>query len=61
MAKARVGGRLKLVLRRKGLTVVGAARKIGCSRLTIYNWLAGGGVSPAYRERVERFIANLEK
>ena len=52
---------LRQAIRGSGLTVTAAAVKIGCSRITLHNWLAKRSkVSPAYAERVARFIAKVE-
>lgn len=52
---------LKQAIRGSGLTITAAAVKIGCSRITLHNWLSKrSNVSPAYAERVSRFIAKME-
>jgi DNA-binding LacI/PurR family transcriptional regulator len=41
-------------------TIDDVAGKVGCSRVTIYNWLGGAKVSRAYQDRVSRFIERME-
>jgi hypothetical protein len=56
-----LGQRLARAARRKEKSVIWLAGRIGCTRVTVYHWFAGGGVSPAYRPKVERLVAQLEK
>ena len=60
MRTAGYKARLKKAIRESGLTVTAAAVKIGCSRVSLHNWLAGRTiVSPAYEKAVGRFIAKF--
>ena len=53
--------RLRKAIRESGLTVTAAAVKIGCSRISLHNWLAGRTmVSPAYEKAALRFIEKFE-
>ena len=52
----RVSTNLRKAMRNAKLSKVATAKAIGCTRLTIYNWLAGKAVSPAYQGKVTRFL-----
>jgi DNA invertase Pin-like site-specific DNA recombinase len=58
MTKAALKVRLRRAIKASGHTITWVAEYIGCSRVTVYNWLSGDvAVSPAYQAKVERFIA----
>lgn len=44
-----------------GVPVVALAELTGATRKTCYNWIFGGFVIPAYRERVEALYEILKK
>ena len=50
-------GRLAI---RKKVSVQEIATKTGASRTTVYNWFSGGGVTNAYKERVQALIQELK-
>lgn len=59
MAEKNTGLLLARWVRKEGLSVVEVAEYTGATRATVYNWLAGNGVSPAYRARVYKLIEKL--
>jgi hypothetical protein len=59
--RASLGAQLKRAAEEKGKPVIWLATRIGCSRITVYNWFRGAGVSHAYRPKVERLITQLRK
>ncbi len=56
-----LGNRLARWLIRVDLPVQKVAPIIGATRQSVYNWIKGVDVSPAYRERVVHVIAVLAK
>lgn len=56
-----LGNRLARWLIRVDLPVQKAAMAIGATRQSVYNWINGADVSPAYRERVAQVIAVIAK
>jgi DNA invertase Pin-like site-specific DNA recombinase len=50
-------GRLAI---RKKVSVQEIATKTGASRTTVYNWFSGGGVTNAYKERVQALLQELK-
>ena len=58
---ANIGILLSRHMRKSGLSVVRVAAYTGATRCTVYNWLAGRGISPAYRAKVTRLIEKLVK
>lgn len=56
-----LGTRLARWLIRVDLPVQKAALAIGATRQSVYNWMKGNEVSPAYRERVARVTAVIAK
>lgn len=55
-----LGVRLGRLAIRKGISVLDISASTGASRATVYNWLAGGVVSNAYRKPVEVLIAKIK-
>ncbi len=51
-----LGNRMARWLIRVDLPVQKAAMAIGTNRQSVYNWMRGGEISPAYRERVTQFV-----
>ena len=51
-----LGVRLGRLAIRKGITVKEISLITGASRATVYSWFAGGTVSNAYRQRVEKLL-----
>ena len=60
MTQNNLGKRLARLLRRSPLTAVQVAKATGATRATVYNWMSGKGVSPAYRSNVLKLITKLE-
>ena len=56
-----LGTRLARWLIRVDLPVQKASVAIGATRQSVYNWMNGGEVSPAYRERVAKVIEIIAK
>ncbi len=56
-----LGTRLARWLIRVDLPVQKASVAIGATRQSVYNWMKGGEVSPAYRERVAKVIEIIAK
>ena len=56
-----LGKRLARAAKLNARSVMWVATRIGCSRVTVYHWFGGGGISPAYRLKVERLVTQLEK
>ncbi len=42
------------------ISVSAIARSLGCSRMTVYNWMYSGTVSRAYEAPVKEFIRKLQ-
>lgn len=47
-----LGVRLARVAVAREVSVVNVSRCTGATRATVYNWFSGGGVTPAYRDKV---------
>jgi hypothetical protein len=60
MAQNNLGKQLARLLRSVPMTAVQVAKATGATRATVYNWLSGRGVSPAYRSNVQKLITKLE-
>ena len=56
-----IGLALARAARKASLSVVEIAAYTGATRATIYNWLSGAGVSPAYRAKVQKLIDKIAK
>ena len=56
-----IGLALARAARKAALSVVEIAAYTGATRATIYNWLSGAGVSPAYRAKVQKLIDKIAK
>ena len=56
-----IGQALARTARRVPLSVMEIAAYTGATRATIYNWLSGAGVSPAYRAKVQKLIDKYAK
>ncbi len=59
-APSTLGVRLGRLAIRKGLSVSDITTSTGASRATVYNWLAGGVVSNAYRKPIADLIARIK-
>lgn len=55
-----LGTRLGRLAINKGLSVQELSNILGASRMSIYNWIVGGAISPAYRKPVEDLIKTLQ-
>jgi transcriptional regulator with XRE-family HTH domain len=61
MANCVIGRQIKRALKQNLTTVIEIAAYTGASRSTVYNWIAGRRVSPAYQNKALKFIARLLK
>lgn len=59
-APSTLGVRLGRLAIRKKVSVQEIAAKTGASRTTVYNWFSGGGVTNAYKDRVQALITELQ-
>lgn len=56
MASKNIGKQLQRVAKREGISVIQIAAYTGATRCTVYNWMAGRTVSPAYRAAVQNIV-----
>lgn len=56
-----LGAQLGRAAIKKGLSVQQVATMIGATRMTVYNWFAGGNVTNAYKPAVERLLTELKQ
>lgn len=59
MTQQNVGLLLARCAARNSLTVLQISKATGATRQTVYNWLSGGSISPAYRTIVGRLINKM--
>ena len=61
MAQQNIGRLLARCARRKPLSATKIAEYTGATRVTVYNWFLGKGISPAFRPKVLKLIAKLSQ
>ena len=54
-----LGARLGHLAKARGVSALRIAKATGATRQTVYNWISGGEVAPAYRNSVLRIIKVL--
>ena len=61
MRQVNLGQQLARCAKRSSFTVAQITQYTGATRCTVYNWLAGKGISPAYRTKVTKLIEKLSR
>ena len=60
MAAKNLGLTLARLLKQTHTSAQEAADSTGATRATVYNWISGKGVSPAYRTALNKLITKLQ-
>ena len=55
-----LGSRLGRLSLKHGFSVLRISKVTGATRQTVYNWMAGGSITPAYRKNVTELVAILK-
>ena len=56
-----LGVRLAKLAIKHDVSVQQIAEKTGASRVTVYSWFAGGGITNAYQAAVQKLVLRLTK
>jgi DNA invertase Pin-like site-specific DNA recombinase len=59
-APSTLGVRLAKLAIKHGFSVQRISKATGASRVTVYNWFSGGGITNAYQQAVKKLILRLK-